>query len=233
MVRSEQSKLVRRSAKELKQLKRERASFDGSKPIKLLIFLRTGQETFDDGLVSEGFAARALYCLLGGEAQDLYTSRVTTGNNPSGGARPTPFTWPHVIHEMIQRYRNDDVLQEAYDSVTHDRQGADEDADAFAVRMEASARDCSGVFGQHDLVSYYVQGHPETIRHIVREKVSSLEHSEQENSLECAGSPWPKARPIVRGAIAPRRRRSQTSDGRRWLYRTTQSLRVDRPLRSP
>ena len=92
MVRSEQSKLVRRSAKEVKRLTRERASFDGSKPIKLLSFLRTVQEIFDDGGVSEGLAARALYYLLGGEAQDFYTSRVVTGTNPSGGDKPTPFT---------------------------------------------------------------------------------------------------------------------------------------------
>ena len=183
MVRSEQSKLVRRSAKEVKRLTGERASFDGSKPTKLLIFLRTVQETFDDGGVSEGLATRALYYLLGGEAQDFHMSRVTTGTNLSGGAKPTPFTSPHVIHAMIQRYLTEDVLQEAYDSVTRARQGADEDDDAFAVRMEASARDCSGVFFQHDLVSYYVQGLHETIHHTVREKVSSLEQSEQGNLL--------------------------------------------------
>ena len=108
---------------------------------------------------------------------------LTTATNPSGGAKPTPFTWPHVIHAVIQRYLSDDVLQEAYDRVTRARQGADEDEVAFAVRLEASVRDCSGVFGQHDLVSYYVQGLPEAIRHTVREKVSSLEHSEQGNLL--------------------------------------------------
>ena len=183
VVRSEQCKLVRRSAEEVKRLTGERASFDGAKPIKLLFFLLTVQETFDDGGVSEGLAARALYYLLGGEAQDFYSSRVTTGTNPSDGAKPTPFTWPHVIHAIIQRYPTDDVWQEAYDSVTRPRQGADEGEDAFAVRMEASARDCSGVFGQHDLVSYYVQGLPETIRHTVGEKVRSLEHSEQGNLL--------------------------------------------------
>ena len=183
MVRSEQSKLVRRNAQEFQRLTGGRATFDGSKPIKLLSFLRTAQETFADGGVSEGLADRALYYLFGGGAQDFYTSRVTTGTNPSGGAKPTPFTWPYVIHAMIQRYLTDDVFQEAYDSVTRARQGADEDEDAFAVRMEASARDCSGVFGQHNLVSYYVQGLPETIRHTVREKVSSLEHSGQGNLL--------------------------------------------------
>ena len=179
MVRSGQSKLVWRSAKEVQRLTGERATFDGSKPFKLLSFLHTVQETFDDGGVSEGLAARALYYLLCGEAQDFYTSRVTTGTNPSGEAKPTPFTWPLVIHAMIQRYLTDDVFQEAYDSVTRARQAADEDEDAFAVRMEASTRDCSGVFGQYDLVSYYGQGLPETIRHTVREKISSLEHSQQ------------------------------------------------------
>ena len=78
VVRSEQSKLVRRGAKEFKRLTGERTSLDGSKPIKLLSFLRTVQKTFNDGGVSEGLAARALYYLLGGEAQDFYTSRVTT-----------------------------------------------------------------------------------------------------------------------------------------------------------
>ena len=178
VVRSEQSKLVRRSAKDVKRLTGERASFDGSEPIKLLSLLRTVQETFDDGGVSEGLAARALYYLLGGEAQAFYTSRVATGLNPSGGAKPNAFTWPLVIHAIMQRYLTEDVLQEAYDSVTRARQGTDEDEDVFAVRMEASARNCSGVCGEHDLVSYYVQGLPETIRHTVREKVSSLEHSE-------------------------------------------------------
>lgn len=61
--------MVRRSAKEFKRLTGEKASFDESKPIKLLSFLRTVQKTLEDCGFAEGLAARVLYYLFGGKCR--------------------------------------------------------------------------------------------------------------------------------------------------------------------
>lgn len=87
--------MIRRNTKEVKRLTGEMPPLYGTTLVKPRSFLRTVRETFDNGVVAEGLATRALDYLLGREAQDSYTLAVTTGTNPQAGVRQ-----PHSCGRM-------------------------------------------------------------------------------------------------------------------------------------
>ena len=62
------------------------------------------------------------------------------------------YTWPHVVHWLIDRYLTDTGLQNAYDRVTLTAQRTSENENEYTDRISEAARDCAKVFEDHALV---------------------------------------------------------------------------------
>ena len=84
------------------------------------------------------------------------------------------YTWPHVVHALIDRYLTDTELQNAYDRVTLIAQRTKETENEFADRISEAARDFANVFEHHALVHYYVRGLLETTCERVIEDLKRL-----------------------------------------------------------
>ena len=63
----------------------------------------------------------------------------------------------------------------------------DEGENPFAERSEEAARDCTDVYKEHELVSDYIRGLPDTTRHLVGMKVEAMDNDEQSNLLTVRG----------------------------------------------
>ena len=66
--------------------------------------------------VAEAAAVRVIAFLLDGDAKSFYDS-VTVTETRSRNTNRT-YTWPYVVHSLIERYFTDTELQVAYDRVT-------------------------------------------------------------------------------------------------------------------
>ena len=106
--------------------------------------------------IPEASAVRSLHFLLEGEVKKFYESFAARGT--LSATRSRDFTWPHIVHALLDRYLPDSELQKAHDRVTLVSQKLAEDENAYADRIMASSHDCSNVFEDHTLVHYYVRG---------------------------------------------------------------------------
>ena len=84
-----------------------------------------------------------------------------------------------MIHELIKRYLNDDVLQSAFEQVTDTRQKANEDENTFTDHIAKAARDCCNVFRDRELVNYFIRGLLQATRDAVTERVLTLTPTER------------------------------------------------------
>ncbi len=146
--------------------------FDGKKPISILGFLSDLCTAFDTLGVCEGVAVRVLHFFLDGEARTFYRSQTAPGVSSFDAGRF--YTWPHVVDGMLKRYLHDDVLQAAYETVTHIAQRSDEDEEKYADRLHEASRNCHFVFSSRELVHHYVRGLLPTTRALVAGQVSDL-----------------------------------------------------------
>ena len=89
-----------------------------------------------------------------------------------------PFLYFHP-----SRDRTEDILHQAGEAVMQSQQKPDEDENASAERIEEAARDCTYVYTEHDLVSAYIRGLPDTTRHLVGMKVEAMDYDELSNLL--------------------------------------------------
>ena len=146
--------------------------FDGKKPISLLTFLSQLRE----GLNALGFAGaadlRVLAFMPDGDAKSFYDSVTMTGTRSRNTNRT--YTWPYVVHSLIDRYLTDTELQAAYDRVTLIAQRPNENENDYVDRIAAAARDCANIFKDHALVHYYVRGLLATTRECVTEDLRRL-----------------------------------------------------------
>ena len=85
--------------------------FDGKKPISLLTVLSQLREGLNALRVAEAAAIRVLAFLLYGDAKSFYDS-VTMTETRSRNTNRT-YTWPYVVHSLIDRYLTDTELQDA------------------------------------------------------------------------------------------------------------------------
>ena len=85
--------------------------------------------------------------LLDGDAKSFYDSVTMTGTR-SGNTNRT-YTWPYVVHSLIDRYLTDTELQDAYDRVTLIARRPNKYENYYADRIVAAARDCANVFEDH------------------------------------------------------------------------------------
>lgn len=97
--------------------------FDGFQPFKLLRFLAFVKEAFYAFGKSEDVAVGALPFSVSDYSRECYMSHVSPGV-AQGNSMAT--TWAHVTHALLQRFHTDDVLQNAYDAVTRERQDTNE-----------------------------------------------------------------------------------------------------------
>ena len=86
--------------------------FDGKKPISLLTFLSQLREGLNALGVAEAAAVRVLAFLLDGDAKSFYDSVTMTATRSRNTNRT--YTWPYVVHSLIDRYLTDTELQDAY-----------------------------------------------------------------------------------------------------------------------
>ena len=109
-----------------------------------------------EGLNALGVAEAAAVCVLAfsldRDTKSFYDSFTMTGTRSRNTNRT--YTWPYVVHDLIDRYLTDTELQEAYDRVTLIAQRPNENKNHYADRIVAAARDCSNVFEDHALVQY-------------------------------------------------------------------------------
>ena len=89
------------------------------------------------------------------------------------------YTWPHVVHSLIDLYLTDTELQNAKDRVTLVAQRTDETENEYADRISEAARDCANVFEDRALVHHYVRGLLETTRERVIEDLRRLPEKER------------------------------------------------------
>ena len=174
---------IHKKAKSIRRMTTGTACFDGSKPIKLLSFLKLVKESFDDARIPEELAVPVLAHLLEGSARSFYYTRSGTGAIPSSAKRSSKFSWPHMVAALLQRYLTEDVLHQAGKALMQARQKPDQDENAFAERIEEAARDCTDDNTEPELVSAYIRGLPDTTRHLVGMKVEAKDYDEQRNLL--------------------------------------------------
>ena len=86
------------------------------------------------------------------------TGILSRACNDLRGRNTQTFTWPHILHSLIDRYLTDTELQNAYDRVTLIAQRTNETENEYADRISEAARDCANLFEDHALVHYYVRG---------------------------------------------------------------------------
>ena len=151
--------------------------FDGKKPIALLTFLSQLREGLNALGVSEGAAIRVLSSLLAGDAKSFYAS-VTMSVTRSRTVNEA-YTWPHIVHSLIDRYLTDTEVQNAYDHVMFIAQRTNETEIEYADRIYEAALYCENVFEDHALVHYYVRGLLETTRKRFIEDLRRLLEKEQ------------------------------------------------------
>ena len=151
--------------------------FNDTNPIKLLRYLAELRYWFDGVVVPEAAAVRRLHFLLEGEAKTFYESFAARGT--LSATRSREFTWPHVMHALLDRYLTDSELQKAHDRVTLISQKPAEDENAYADRIIAASRDCSNVFEDHTLLHFYVRELLETSRDKVIEDMRRLPKHKQ------------------------------------------------------
>ena len=159
--------------------------FDGKKPIALLTFLSQLREGLIALGVSEAAAVRVLAFLLAGDAKSFYDS-VTMSGTRSRTVTQT-YTWPPVLHTLIDRYLTDKELQNAYDRATLIARRPNETGNEYADRISEAARDCVNVFEHRALVHYYVRGLLETTRERVIEDLRRLPEKERHNLTALRG----------------------------------------------
>ena len=150
--------------------------FNGTNPIKLLRYFADLRHGFDDLGIPEAAAVRSLHFLLEEEARTFYESVAARGT--LFATRSREFTWPHVVHALLDRYLTISNFQKAHDRVTLISQKPAEDENAYADRITAASHDCSNVFEDLTLVHYYVRGLLETSRDKVIEDMRRLPERE-------------------------------------------------------
>ena len=89
--------------------------------------------------VAEGTGVRVLAFLLDGDAKSFCDSVTMTGTRSRNTNRT--YTWPDVVHSLIERYLTGTELQDAYDRVTLIAQRPNENEDDYSDRIAAAARD--------------------------------------------------------------------------------------------
>ena len=124
--------------------------FNGTTPIKLLRYFAELRHGFDALGVPEAAAVRSLHFLLEVEARRFYESFAARGT--LSATRSREFTWPHLVHALLDRYLTDSKLQKAHDRVTLISQKPAEDENAYADGIIAASHDFSNVFEDHTLV---------------------------------------------------------------------------------
>jgi len=82
---------------------------------------------------------------------------------------------------LAQLFLTDDVLQEAYNSVTRGNQKDGEDEAAFATRLSKSSRLCRHVFRKADVVNYFVCGLKPSVREMVAQHVRMMPVADRTN----------------------------------------------------
>ena len=136
-------------------------TFSGRDGMFLFAFLSDLVEAFEYLEVSEALAVNVLGLYLTDSAKTLYQSHVRFGRSTSkDGLRGT---WPFIIHSLIDRFIDDDLLNKEKRVVTDARQREDESVEDFARRLEEASDRCRHVFSQTELVHNFVLGlHPAT-----------------------------------------------------------------------
>ena len=117
---------IRKKAKSIRRMTTGTACFEGSKPIKLLSFLKLVKESFDDTRISEGLAVRVLAPLLQGGSRSFYYKRRGTGAISSAAKQSSKSSWPHMVAALLQRYLTEDVLHQPGEAVKQARQKSNE-----------------------------------------------------------------------------------------------------------
>ena len=154
------------------------AMYDASNPIELLGFLRSLVASFNLANVSEGEAALMLPWHLQGPPLDAVFQKRAQASKQ---ALPYASTWPFLVHALISRFLDDQVLREAYDAVANAPQRAGEDENTFCDRIHKAAANCHNVFSDGEIVQYFVQGLIPVIREAVSERLREKSVLEQQD----------------------------------------------------
>ena len=153
---------IHRQKKRIGGLLHTLREFDGNKPIAILTSLSQLRERLNALGVSEAAAVRVIAFVLAGDAKSFYDS-VRMGGSRSRTVTKT-YTWPHVVHALIDRYLTDTELQNAYDRVTLIAQRTNETENEYSDSIFEAARDFANVFEDIALLHYCDRGLLETTR---------------------------------------------------------------------
>ena len=155
---------IRHMRKDIDMQMRTR-TFDGSKPITILTFLKEFQDSCNTNNVHEGAARWLVRKYLHGAAQTLFDSTVTGRKNSSKRLD----TYCDVVHFLLRTYARNEAIAKAHQDVAsfrQDRSHATEEEFAQALLLKANA--CGPVYPEKKLISYFVEGCGTQVRSSVR-----------------------------------------------------------------
>ena len=140
--------------------------YSGDDGIASLSFLTDMVDAMNSFGASEGAAVHLLGHYLTGQAKALYESHVRPGKVTA--ADRLRATWPFVIHDLLDRFIDDDLLVDEMKTITYAQQKDTEVVDEYAARIENAADRCRHVFTQQKLVHNFILGLSPDIRALVQ-----------------------------------------------------------------
>ena len=140
-------------------------TFDGSKPIAILQFLRTLKRELDGNGRSEGAALLLCPKFLIGDALETYNTQFDLANDGLGGFQ----TWPEAIQFLLRTYAKDAYIEEALQELDECIQGTEETEEVFAKRLRSQTRQMAGEFSQQDLITRYLRRCHLSLRPVLRD----------------------------------------------------------------
>lgn len=154
--------------------------FSGSDEMALFPFLADFVDALNSFDATEGLAIHVVGHYLTSQAKDIYDSHVRPGRSTiSDRLRGT---WPFVVHALLDRFVDDDILRDELKIITDACQNDEETVDQYARRLEAATYRCRNVFSQRELVHNFILGLHVPVRslvntHLAHEDTSTLEFS--------------------------------------------------------
>ena len=140
-------------------------TFDGSKPVTILTFLKEFQDSCNTNGIHEGAARWLIRKYLHGAAQTLFDTTESGRKN----SRKRLDTYCDVVHFLLRSYAKNEVIAKAHQEITslrQDRTHATEEDYAQALLLKANA--CGSVYPEKKLLGYFVEGCIPQVRSSVR-----------------------------------------------------------------
>ena len=127
--------------------------FTGEDPIRILEFLRNFRDSANHNMVSEAAAARLMPYFLAEPAASEVNARLSQWETDT-----KPPLYPRLVAWMLKEYATPRVLRDAYSAVVTLSQDAQEDEQAFALRLRSAANRTGNVFSDKALCNVFLDG---------------------------------------------------------------------------